>query len=311
VRIVLDEPVIARAGDRFVLRSASPLATIGGGIVTDANASRRARPMAKTDLSPAERLERIVTESGAHGVAETAFATRIGVRPSEAPSLAKGAGLVKIGSRWYGSGVVDELRARLLKFVKAHHEQRPTDPGAPRQDIRSRLGLDAALFDDLVDRLVADKKLVATGAELRVAGRAAGGELTDQQRKLSEEILTAIAAAGNEPPSVPELQTRFGVQVPALLRFLERQQRVIQVEDARYYAPEALRDLLDRLERGMAGKGELAPTDLRTVLGFSRKFLIPFLEYCDKRGYTARVGNGRVWRAAPGSHLAPPGHEAQ
>jgi hypothetical protein len=46
----------------------------------------------------------------------------------------------------------------------------------------------------------------------------------------------------------------------------------------------------------MTGRGELAPTELRELLGFSRKFLIPFLEYCDKRGYTVRQGNGRVWR---------------
>jgi selenocysteine-specific elongation factor len=70
------------------------------------------------------------------------------------------------------------------------------------------------------------------------------------------------------------------------------------VEDSRFYAPEAVRELLDRLEAGMAGKGEMAPTDLRELLGFSRKYLIPFLEYSDKQGYTSRQGNGRIWRGA-------------
>ena len=92
-----------------------------------------------------------------------------------------------------------------------------------------------------------------------------------------------------------ELQTRFGPQVPALLRYLERQQRVVQVEDTRYYTPDAVRDLLRRLEQGMTGKGEVAPTDLRDVLGFSRKFLIPFLEYCDRQGLTTRTAAGRSW----------------
>src|SRR5207302_6053461 len=103
-------------------------------------------------------------------------------------------------------------------------------------------------------------------------------------------------AAGHEPPSVGDLQQRFGPQTPALLRHLERQQQVVQVEEGRFYTPAAVRELLNRLESGMSAGGEFAPTDLREVLGFSRKFLIPFLEYCDRRGYTARRGNGRIWR---------------
>ena len=82
----------------------------------------------------------------------------------------------------------------------------------------------------------------------------------------------------------------------SVLRHLERQKRVIQVEEARFYSPGAVRELLDRLEARMSGKGEVAPTDLKEVLGFSRKYLIPFLEYCDKRGYTQRRGQGRIWR---------------
>ena len=70
---------------------------------------------------------------------------------------------------------------------------------------------------------------------------------------------------------------------------------MVQVEETRYYSPEAIQSLLSRLEQGMQGK-EMAPTELREVLGFSRKFLIPFLEWCDKRGYTARQTNGRIWR---------------
>ena len=95
-----------------------------------------------------------------------------------------------------------------------------------------------------------------------------------------------------------ETQQRV-VEFTAQREELGRAQRVVQVEDNRYYAPEAVRELLGRLEKGMAGKGEVPPTELREVLGFSRKFLIPFLEYCDKRGYTQRQGNGRVWRGKP------------
>lgn len=297
VRIVLDEPVVARAGDRFVLRSASPLATIGGGIVTDAIAPRRAKPMKEVSQSPAQRLELFATESGVHGVPEGTLPVRLGVERANLADLARSAsGVTRLGERFFSAAALDGVRARMLELVRGHHAQHPLATGAPRQDIRSRLGVDSGLFDELIKQLVEAGNLQATGAEVRAAGW--GPALSDTQRRISDELVAALDAAGHEPPSVAELQERFGPQTSSLLRHLEREQRVVQVEDGRFYAPNAVRELLQRLEGGMAGRGELAPTDLKEVLGFSRKFLIPFLEYCDKRGYTARQGNGRVWRGA-------------
>jgi selenocysteine-specific elongation factor len=299
VRIVLDEPVMARAGDRFVLRSASPLATIGGGVITDSNAPRRARPMPELSLPLASRFALLLREAGAHGVPDSTLGVRLGVAwaPGTQGIATGDNAAIRITDSWYASSLLDELRARLLELVRAHHAQHPLDTGAPRQDVRSRLSVEPAVFDQLVSTLVDSRALEATGAELRVAGRAP--ELSDKQSKVTDDLLAVIEAAGSEPPSVTELQTRFGPQTLSLLRHLERQKRVVQVEDARYYAPDAVRELLRRLEGGMAGKGEVAPTDLRDVLGFSRKYLIPFLEYCDRQGYTARQGNGRIWRGAP------------
>ena len=299
VRIVLDEPIMARAGDRFVLRSASPLATIGGGTITDSNAPRRARPMPKLALSSDARFDLLLAEAGVHGLPDWALPVRLGLpMPSGVQGIARlDNSALRVGENWFASAFLGELSDQLLDLVRAHHAQRPLDSGAPRQDIRSRLGVVQQVFDYLVRSLVSEKRLEEAGAELRVAGRAP--ELTDGQRKLGEDLVSAIGQAGQEPPSVSELQDRFGAQTTSILRHLERQQRIVQVEDNRYYTPDAVRELLRKLEGGMAGRGELAPTDIREMLGFSRKYLIPFLEYCDRRGYTARQGAGRIWRGGP------------
>jgi selenocysteine-specific elongation factor len=302
VRIALDEPIMARAGDRFVLRSASPLATIGGGVVTDSNAPRRAKPMARLDMPPAERLALFVDEAGLSGLLDNVIAVRVGVAPDDARLLAgHSASLTRIGDRWYAVPVLADAGRKLLDFVSAYHASHQLETGVPRQEMRSRLGIEATLFDQLVGSLVDEGKLEAAGAELREAGWSPA--LSEGQRKVSDELLATIDAAGYEPPALSELQARFGPQTLSLLRNLERAGRVVQVEDTRFYAPSAVRDLLGKLEQGMSGKREVAPTDLKDVLGFSRKFLIPFLEYCDKRGYTARQGNGRVWRGAKASTI--------
>ena len=73
---------------------------------------------------------------------------------------------------------------------------------------------------------------------------------------------------------------------------------IVQVEANRYYASHHLKSLIGRLRELMSGRDEVSPSDIRDNLGLSRKFLIPFLEYCDRVGYTNRNANGRVWRGA-------------
>ncbi|HEX7937763.1 MAG TPA: selenocysteine-specific translation elongation factor [Gemmatimonadaceae bacterium] len=295
VRIALDEPMMVRTGDRFVLRTASPLATIGGGVVTDSNAPRRARPMPSLALSTTERAALFIAESGTQGLALGALPVRLGV-PASDKSAASANGASVVGDRLYDKSVVEAVRRNVSALVGAYHVEHPLDPGAPRQDIRSRLKLDATLFDDVVARMVKDGEMVVVGASLKDA--AFKPELSKQEQGIGDQIIAALDAAGAEPPSLAELEAKFGKGTSGVLRHLERQKLVVRVEDTRYYAPAALRALVGKLEALMAGKGELAPTDLREGLGFSRKFLIPFLEYCDGEGLTARQGNGRVWRGS-------------
>jgi selenocysteine-specific elongation factor len=74
---------------------------------------------------------------------------------------------------------------------------------------------------------------------------------------------------------------------------------VVKVEPDRYYAAGALQTLLDRLADVMHENREYSPAELREALGTSRKYLIPLLEYCDRRALTIRTDTGRRWRRNP------------
>jgi selenocysteine-specific elongation factor len=85
-----------------------------------------------------------------------------------------------------------------------------------------------------------------------------------------------------------------------LLRFLERQGRIVQVETDRYYDQSTLDAMIGRLRAKLVPGQVYVPAQLRDVLGFSRKYLIPFLEFCDRRGITERRGEGRILRETSG-----------
>jgi hypothetical protein len=78
---------------------------------------------------------------------------------------------------------------------------------------------------------------------------------------------------------------------------MAREGMLVGVEPDRYYLAATVDGLLVRLREGMRADAEYGPAELRELLGFSRKFLIPFLEFTDRSGVTLRDAAGRRRRA--------------
>ena len=121
--------------------------------------------------------------------------------------------------------------------------------------------------------------------------------LTAAQERTKRLILEELREAAAEPPDVAGLTERHQVDVVPMLRMLEKEGLVIAVEPNRYYAEDAVRRLVEMLRVAMVPGREYSPTEMRDVLGVSRKFLIPFLEFCDKLRITERRTTGRVLHA--------------
>jgi selenocysteine-specific elongation factor len=295
-RVIVDEPVVARAGDRFVLRGESPLVTVGGGVIDDPTPlGRRARPWRRATATAGERLERHLTEAGGRGVPIASLSVRLGARPAEATALAdseSSLGARRIGERVYAAQAVQGAHAHLLELVDEHHARNPLDPGAPLQAMRSRLGTTPELADAIVREAVGSGELQLDGG--LVARQGWSPKLSDRQVRLRNALLAELKGAGREPPSAAELEATHGADVVPLLRFLEREQRIVAVEADRWFERDALEELTTRLRGGMTPGREYTPAELRDILGFSRKFLIPFLEYCDRHHITERRSSGRV-----------------
>jgi selenocysteine-specific elongation factor len=296
-RVVLDAPIVVRAGDRFVVRTTAPLNTIAGGVVVDPYPPRRARVW-PANLDVVARLDRIIDESASEGVRVADLPVRLGLRAAACRDLleSRQRELVVVNGRLAARKTLDALRAAARALVEAHHREHPLEAGVPVQLLRSKVGGSLDFAVAAIDAEVAAGSLTAASGVVALPGWEASP--SPGQATLLETLVSQLEAAGAEPPSVEELASKFGGDVEAILRFVERQGRVVQVEQNRYYTVGSLNLLVDRLRVAMAGGGELGPAELREALGLSRKYLIPFLEYCDRAGYTNRNAAGRVWRGA-------------
>lgn len=294
VRLVLDAPLLARGGDRFVLRTATPLATVGGGIITDPQPPfRRTLPFSAAQASDEQRLRWMADEESTRGLSVGAVPMRLGLSPeNSARVFERVAGeYERLEGRLVARSHIAAARDTLLRAVDDAHRARPLDRGTPLQPLRAKLGL----APELAERVVRDA--VESGDLMLVAGLVARAGWVPQ---FSAEDLAAMAAiegmlerSGREAPTVGEITAVAGARTPALLRVLEREGRVVPVGEQRFLTPAAWRTALLELRARTQEARDYAAGEIREMFGVSRKFSIPLIEGCDRVGVSTRVGDAR------------------
>jgi selenocysteine-specific elongation factor len=276
------------------------LRTIGGGIVVDAYGARRTLPnLSAPQLSdlvslPEERLRFVLSAESLRGVAVDDIPVRVGFGLSLLSSLERMDG-VRVGTRnVFSEQDVKQVMARVQRIVAEFEVHSPLSLGIPARTLRETLRANDELADISIGDLERSGAIEIVGPVVRRRGWKPSPTSSDMN--VSNHLAHDICAAGHEPPGVSELVARYGSSVPAVLHFLEREGRLVQVETDRYYDRSVVEALVAKLQAGLEPGKNYVPAQLREILGFSRKYLIPFLEYCDRQGVTERVGQGRTLR---------------
>ncbi|MGH9892874.1 MAG: SelB C-terminal domain-containing protein, partial [bacterium] len=307
VRLVLEAPLVMRGGDQFVLRSLSPVTTIGGGGVLDPFPSSRPR-LAERRLEltqdPADRLAAWVAEAGLAGLRVSELPVRLGIPPGENVSAviaAAGKGVLSCDGLavWRVTAVAEA--ERMATLVAGHHEKHPLDPGMSLQALRSSLGSDRKRRQvvpepvmDLVIDLGCRKQLFEVeGGVVRRPGWVPTLDLGTSDARSA--LVRRLTESRWQVPTVIELEREFsGAPVRALLAHLVREGGVEQVDQERFASPEALAEFRSALQAELGKLGSGTPAELRDRFGLTRKYLIPLLEWADRQGVTERRGDARV-----------------
>ena len=304
-RLLLEGPIVARGGDRFVVRSFSPVTTIGGGVVLDPFPPRRPRVSERglaAQQAPGERLARLVEEAGLVGVTTRDLPVRLGILPGDVSGVVDlaGKGVLASGDVLVARRALSAEVERLAGVVAAHHEAHPLDPGLSLQALRAAVTVrrgagevTGSVLDLLVEHGVKKQAFEVAGAVVRRPGWKA--TLESHAGGSGERLVRRLAEARWQLPTVAELQHEFAdLTVPPLLAHLAREGGVEQVDQERYATKPALEEFRRTLEAALRELGRATPAQLRDRTGLTRKYLIPLLEWADRRGITKRQGDARV-----------------
>lgn len=303
----LEAPVVARCGDRLVVRSYSPITTIAGGTVLEPVPPKRKR-LSRADREALEALSKGGRQAvlGAAGLAGWAglevgalgvAAGWHGGANEDLPDL-----VWRLDGMLFDHDIVSAGEEKLLALVGRHHREHPLEPGVPLSALRAALPGRAhpRLADGLASRLAARSRLVIEGKVARLPGFEPA--LSPAEERLAERILTILGDAGLKAPDTNELRDTLGDPgTEAVLRYLATQGRVRLLGDVYWVAAAALERAATRVSEELGGREGLGPADFREVLPVTRKHLIPILAYLDGRGVTQRLDGGRrVSSRAPG-----------
>lgn len=291
-RLTCESQLVAQGGDRFVIRSYSPVSTIGGGVVLDPMPPRR-RAAWPEQLGSSNRADHLLALLLRHppGASTESLALRAGLPLEEVAAVLGGDDRVReLSAGWVLAELLAEARARGLDLLARYHADHPSFPGMPVETLRRGIYRAASVAEAAVTDLAEAGAIVVEagtacllGFEPRIPGGAAA----------VDRVLELVRAAGLGAPPVGELERQLEqVDVAGALRLGAGAGRVEAITPDWYVATEVLEGFRGVLA-AVGSEGDITVSVIREKTGLSRKYLIPLLEWADRQGITRRNGEVR------------------
>jgi selenocysteine-specific elongation factor len=314
-QITISEPLLALRGDHFILRDETARRTLAGGVVINpwANRHKRGESRLREHLEAllkgetAALTEAYIESSAAFALPLEAIYQFLNVREEQIHDAiermknlrllsAEGERLYTTHAKW------ERLKNQLLEMLKAFHAAHPLVPGMDMEELRGKLvyALSPKIFRVVTDALINEKLIARDENFLRLASHRV--QLGGQEKTLMDKIKKILGEQPLAPPDLKEVEKQAGVprsRLNEVLRLLEREGAVVRVTTDMYFLASSVEQLRQTLRKYLTEKGEMSAASFRDLIGSSRKYTIPLLEFFDRDGLTIRIGDIRRLKSPP------------
>lgn len=297
----LQEPVVAMSGDRYIIRRFSPLETLGGGEILDPSPFKRKRKDTLEDLhifqngSLDEKISLKIAKAGTSAISADLINGWI---QAELPSIAAAierlrqtGEILKHDSTLLHKQSLDMLSRKISAMLDVFHKKNPLKPGMSKEEVRNLLAIDPGLFNFILpalDNITVDKNLIRL--------KSFSIKLSSGEEELKSKILALLGKNRFQPPVKSELSSELNIdlkQLSDILSILSKEKRVVRINESIYISSASYEDMLSSLRAFFTKKPEITVAEFRDMIGTSRKYALPFLEYLDSNNITLRTGDVR------------------
>ncbi len=311
-QIRLDEPTTVLRGDRYILRSYSPVRTIGGGFIINPLPLKKKRlsegVLADLELlnsgDPLIQIEQFVKMGRYTGkdAREIQFLANLGKKKvDEALKVLSAQKKIVQYSKENGLFIHEEFLGDatkdILTILSEYHQRNPLKTGILKEELRSRTegATNPRLFNFIVAQQGGLGAVVAENEILRLKDHRV--TLANDQKEIRGKIEDIYLKAKLQPPYFKEVNSEFpNVKGAEILGVLLKEGVLIKVKEELYFHKKAIDELKERLIAFLKKNNEINPTQFKDMTGTSRKYSIPLIEYFDHEQLTVRVGDNRILR---------------
>ncbi len=296
------EPVAAHIGDHFIIRKPSPAETIGGGTILDPLASKhKSKDIDKVILSLQRRInleteELILSELDKRKYIKSDKLLEASHYSSQEVSncvkLLQNKNKLIVASSWvidlaYWQKRIEEV----LDVLFTEHSLHPLEKGIPQAELQNRLDLPKEAFDWLVATLIDSGKIVSDENIIALATHKL--QLSPGQQLVVSRVLELFEKSRANPPTKKEL----AIQMPdseGIVRFMCQQKMLIELPEGVLFERKHYEVVKSEIINFLRSNGTISMQQVRSLFGFSRKYILPLLNKLDEERVTRRQGDERV-----------------
>ncbi len=306
-------PMVGLFGDRFVIRSFSPLRTIGGGRIINP-LGHTIKRFSKTveeiknlsQLTPEDIIKFHLSHAGTKGyrLKELHVLTNIPLKDLEKILKDQQSRhhifcFDKEEKIFIASSHLNALKDNLVSFIKDFHVKNPMRPGILNGEILSNFGkkLHPKLVHFILEKCIKENLLEAEEDIIKLKGHTIS--LKKEEQKLKERVLNILITSGYTPPTIKNLTKELNVEkkkIEPILNFLVEEGDIIKIKEDLYFHKDAVKEIKQKVISFFNHHEEMKPQDFKQLTGLSRKYSIPLLEYFDRQKLTMRIGDVRKLR---------------
>ena len=300
----LEQPMVAARGDKFIIRSFSPVITIGGGEVMEVLIEEKWK-IVKEKLqnlyeSPkSDQLIHLVQEEGAKPITPEKLQYRIGISKEQINAIVEEKEELfwlthKQGKWLLTQNQWNELKNSIHNFLKKYHAKNPLNAGAQKEEIRQHLNCENSILEALLQSML-DEKSISQKGELFLNPNFSI-TLSSEDDSLQNSILNQLDQEGFTSSTLAQLSLKTGNSKEKLMQVLnvaEQQGKLLRIDGKLMFTQKNFIILREKVNQFFSNHPEMSVSEFKELAHTSRKYAVPLLEYFDKKKITYREGNIR------------------
>lgn len=317
VQLILADEDVVVGGDHFVLRSYSPITTIGGGRILDPQPGKHKRKNKKIldDLKILQsgglqdKISVLLDRAGFSGLNVPSLAFRLGIsakkiREALEKLFSDRRAILLPGddATALSAGLCVHLEEHLMKSLADYHANHPLKEGISKEELKAALpdAVSGKLFNMVLARLIKKEGIASDKDHVRLATHQV--QLAGEEDALRQALASVYLQAGLAPPSLSDVMTRFKDQkakAQNIVRLMIKDGELIKINEELCFARTTLDKLREDYKAQLVRDGQATPATFKDLTGLSRKYIIPLMEYFDASKLTVRVEDHRILREKP------------